>query len=170
MTLINLGSGQRRFEGHGWVNIDCVSRPPDQVPDVVHNVLESPLHYSGVDMIALIHVLEHWVLGDGVKVLTECYRTLKPGGSVLVIVPDLRSLAKAWLRGDIDDYIYTVNLMGAYQGEVGDIHKWHWTPDKLNDTLRGVGFRHVVPFDWRVIPGAESLSRDWWYYGIEAFK
>ena len=31
---LNIGSGQRRF-GDGWVNLDVVSRPPDQVPDVL---------------------------------------------------------------------------------------------------------------------------------------
>ena len=170
MLRLNVGSGQRRFEGHGWVNVDCVSRPPDQVPDIIHNIIESPLPYSDVDMIALVHVLEHWVLQDGVKALTECYRALRPGGSLLVIVPDIRALAKAWLRGDITDYIYKVNMMGAYQGEPGDCHRWHWTAQEMYTQMKDIGFTSAHAFDWRMIPGAESLSRDWWYYGIEAWK
>lgn len=170
MLRLNIGSGQRRFEGYGWVNIDCVSRPPDQVPDVIHDVLTAPLPYENVDMIMLCHVLEHWVLQDGIKVLTECHRALKPQGSLIVIVPDIRALAKAWLRGDITDYIYKVNMMGAYQGEVGDSHRWHWTVTELVEQMSMIGFKATNMFNWRAIPGAESVIKDWWYYGIEAVK
>ncbi len=171
MTLLNLGSGQRRFEGHGWINLDCVSRP-GQVPDVVCDVLMEPLPFerNSVDLIVLYHVLEHWVLQDAIGVLHECHRVLSDNGSLIVVVPDLRALAQRWLTRSIDDYIYIVNLMGAYQGEIGDIHKWHWTPQSLGRALRECGFSTVRGFDWRVIPGAESICKDWWYYGIEAAK
>jgi predicted SAM-dependent methyltransferase len=170
MLKLNVGSGQRRFEGHGWINLDCVSRPPEQVPDVIHDLLKAPLPYDDVDLIALVHVAEHWLLHDAVSIFGDCYRALKPGGSLIVIVPDIKALAKAWLRGDITDYIYKVNMMGAWQGQEGDSHKWHWTYHELQGVLHDAGFGLVQPFDWRVIPGAESLSRDWWYYGIEATK
>lgn len=166
---LNIGSGQRRFEGHDWVNLDCVSRE-GQVPDVICDVLKEPIPYSDVDMIALVHVLEHWVLADAVAVLAECHRALRKDGSLIVIVPDIRALAKAWLKTEITDYIFKVNMMGAYQGETGDIHKWHWTRPELVKTLTDVGFHKIDLFDWRAIPGAESLSSDWWYYGIEAIK
>lgn len=169
MLNLNIGSGQRRFEGHGWVNVDCVSRI-GQVPDLVCNILTEPLPFTFVDTVALVHVLEHWTLPDAMAALRECYRVLTVGGSLIVIVPNIRELATAWLQGRIDDYIYTVNMMGAYQGEIGDIHKWHWTPTGLAKALSEVGFYATKKFDWRPIPGAESLTSDWWYYGIEAIK
>ncbi len=168
MLRLNVGSGQRRFEGHGWKNIDCVSRP-DQIPDIICDVTKEPLP-NGADMIALIHCLEHWVLSDADTVLRECYRALKDGGELLVVVPNIKELAKAWLRGDINDYIYKVNLMGAWQGEIGDLHKWHWLPEELRTKLHEVGFNSTMPFDWRAIPGADSLMPDWWYYGVWATK
>ncbi len=167
MLRLNVGSGQRRFEGHGWQNIDCVSRPPDQIPDQILDVTKEPLP-GPAGLIMLVHVLEHWTLSDGVEVLRKCKSALSHTGSLIVIVPNLDALARAWIAGKISDYIYIVNLMGAYQGEIGDIHKWHWTPHELTKTLKEVGFGSILPFDWRKIPGAESLSQDWWYYGLEA--
>jgi O-methyltransferase domain len=170
MTRINIGSGQRRFEGHGWINLDCISRPPDQVPDVVRNVLTEPLGYSDADMIALVHVLEHWNMHEARTVLEGCHQSLKVGGSLIVIVPDIRALAKRWLRGEITDFIFKVNMMGADQGQPGDIHRWHWLREELHLELGNVGFRSTELFNWRRIPGADSLAPDWWYYGIEATK
>ena len=66
---LNIGSGQRKFttvpEDMAWVNVDCVSRPPDQVPDLICNVGMEPLPYDDgtIDMVVLHQVLEHMHLG-----------------------------------------------------------------------------------------------------------
>lgn len=63
-----------------------------------------------------------------------------------------------------------MNLMGAYQGEEGDRHRWHYTHTTLHDTLMNVApWQAVHSFDWRVVPGMD-LARDWWIMGMEAVK
>lgn len=170
MTLrLNVGSGQRRFEGHGWVNVDCVSRP-GQVPDVVSPGESMPFEDGSAELVVLHHVLEHYGCGEGLGLIRECHRVLAPGGSLLVFVPDARALAQAFVRGDISEFIYNVNMYGAYQGEEGDRHRWSFTRQSLLTTLvQSATWSRVGLFDWRPIPGA-SFARDWWIAAVEAMK
>jgi SAM-dependent methyltransferase len=172
---INCGSGQRRFDAtQGWINVDCVARPPDQVPDVIcdANKLVERFGVATQDMVVLHHVLEHFGCGEADDVIRQCYEVLKPGGSLLVFVPDMSKLAGRWLSGEISDYIFFVNAYGAYQGEDGDRHKWGFSSGSLvnylHDTLQ-VGYPFIKFFDWREIPGAD-IARDWWVSGIEVCK
>jgi len=175
MRGLNIGSGQRRFtsgEDLAWVNIDCVSRPPDQVPDLVCDVGTEPLPYpdATVDYCVLHQVYEHFGLGEGHGLIRECHRVLRSGGSLIVTVPDMDALAKRWLLGQIPDYIYFVNVYGAWQGEPGDRHKWGFRFESLSeDLLTASEWLHVRRFDWRWLPGAD-IARDWWILGVECVK
>jgi len=170
----NIGSGQRRFESIPgvieWKNLDCVSRP-GQVPDIVCDVLKEPLPFKdgSVDLVALVHTLEHWELSSQDHALGEIHRVLKPGGSVIIIIPDIRALAQRWLARQISDYIYSVNLCGAYQGEEGDFHRWHHTQASLEEKMMRWPWKTIKRFDWRKIPGFDCQP-DWWYWGLEAVK
>jgi len=116
------------------------------------------------------HGLEHFGLGEASDMLRECYRILKPGGSLIATTPDLRALAVAWLAGRIDDYIYCVQLYGAYMDSEADRHKWNFTQKTLSRTLSVEGeWMRVTPFDWREIPEAD-IARDWYIIGSEAVK
>lgn len=165
---VNLGSGQRRFEG--WVNIDIVSRP-DQQPDVIADGALLPLPSNSVQTIVLSHTLEHFHLGDANTMLEDCHRTLTPGGSLIITVPNMKTLAKRWLLGQIEDYIFFVNTYGAWQGEEGDDHHWGFSHQSLVSYLTSlkIKWRSVQSFNWREIPGA-SIARDWWICAVEAVK
>lgn len=172
-SKLNVGSGQRRFNNNlGWVNVDCVSRPPDQIPDVVCDAtkLVDQFGENTQDMVVLHHVIEHFGCGEADEVLKQCFKVLKSGGSLLVFVPDMRRLAGRWLSGELDDFSYFVNVYGAYQGEEGDRHKWGYderTLYKYLHTIPGTG--QIKNFDWREIPGA-YIARDWWILGMEIVK
>ena len=163
---LNLGSGQRKFDPP-WINVDCQAR---WSPDLLCDITKLPYEDGTVDTICAHHVLEHLGLDDGAIALREWLRVLKPGGSLLVFVPDMAALAKKWLAGEIDDYIYAVNLYGAYMGDPADRHKWGWCYRSLREMLIDAGFRKVVRvFAWRDIPGTD-LAKDWWILGCEAAK
>jgi predicted SAM-dependent methyltransferase len=170
---LNVGSGQRKFNSAvGWINVDCVSRPPSQVPDVVLDGSKLLEHF-GPDtqsMVVLHHVIEHFGCGEADEVLRQCFGVLKPGGSLLVFVPDLRKLAGRWLSGEIDTFTFMVNTYGAYQGEDGDRHKWGYDTEALYKYLKAIpGTGQIKLFDWREIPGAD-IARDWWILGMEVVK
>lgn len=168
---LNLGSGQRRFTTTPeveWINVDCVSRE-GEVPDLIHDI-RNPLPFEGVDYAVLHHVLEHFGCGDADVVVTNAWRALRPGGSLLVFLPDIRALAVRWLTGQISDWIFVINMMGAYHGEEGDRHRWHYTQTTLNEMLSRCGkWSEIKPFDWREIPGMDA-ARDWWIMATEAVK
>lgn len=178
MIGLNIGSGQRRFDtAHGWVNVDCVSRPPDQVPDLVCDVGKQPLPYAdgSVDYVVLHQVYEHFGLGEGHRVIQEANRVLRASGSLILTVPHMRRLAERWLVGQITDYIYFVNVYGAYQGQDGDRHRWGYVAANLEEDLHkaldssGQTWAQIKPFNWREIPGAD-IARDWWILGYECVK
>lgn len=163
---INLCSGQRPFPG--WTNVDCNS---EWNPDVIADGANMPMFTDGsADIIVIHHGLEHFGLGEADSMLRECNRILSPGGSLIATTPDLEALAHAWLEGRIDDYIYCVQIFGAYRNQEGDRHKWGMTQKTLNKTIaNAAGWSSVRAFDWRVIPQAD-IAKDWYIIGSEAIK
>ncbi len=171
-TMLNIGSGQRRFDTEkGWVNIDRISRPPDQVPDLICDVGKEDLPYKegSMDLCVLHHILEHFGCGEADTLIRQCWKVLKPGGSLLVFVPESRALAQRYILRQITSYIYNVNTHGAYQGEESDRHRWSYDHDSLREYLEGITGVMPVFFDWREIPGAD-LAQDWWILGMECRK
>ena len=165
--LLNLGSGQRPFS-KPWINVDCQER---WNPDVVADISSLPIFEDGsASIIVLHHVIEHFGCSEADGVLREAHRLLQSGGSLLVFVPDLKALAKRWLVGQISDYTFFVNCMGAYMGDEADRHRWHYTYESLAEALSKCGAWSLIkPFDWRKIESAD-LARDFWVLAMEAVK
>lgn len=167
MIRINLGSGQRPFKG--WTNVDV---NPKWNPDVVADGAHMPMFEDGsVEVIVSHQNYEHYGLGEADAMVRECYRILRPGGSLIVTTPDLDALVRAWLAGKIDDYIFCVNLYGAYQDSEADRHKWLYTARTLDQALmKAAPWSFIKALDpWRDLPGAD-IARDWWILGLEAIK
>ena len=170
MIRLNIGSGQRKFGSqdcrHGWINIDV---NPKWEPDIVADGAHLPMYEDGtVDMIVLHHVLEHYGCGESAGLIEECHRILRPGGTLLVFVPDMWALAFGWLHGRVMTQIFMTAVYGAYMDHEADRHRWGFDSVTIKKFLGPFGFR-LKEFDWRDILGAD-LARDWWLMGIEATK
>lgn len=167
MLRINLGSGQRKFE-KPWTNVDCQEKwSPDVVADGAHM---SMFPDNSAEMIVLHHVYEHFGLGEADAMVRECYRILAPGGSLILTIPNLRALVRGWLTGVIDEYLFCVNIYGAYMGNEADRHKFGYTTEGLIKAITATApWRSVWEFDFRPIEGA-SICADWWIGGCEAIK
>lgn len=163
---LNIGSGQRPF-GPPFVNIDIQEKwKPDIVCDAAHLNIPG----SSVTMIVLHHVLEHFGCGEANGLLRECYRVLKPRGSLLVFVPNIAKLASEWLTTKtLPDQLFFTNIYGAYMGDESDRHKWGYTSSSLGATLKQAGFSRGGMFDYRWIRGTD-IAVDWWILGMEAMK
>lgn len=172
MLGLNVGSGERPFKSTPdlqWINVDKIEREGQDV-DIVCDGARLPYDDESVDFLVLHHCLEHEGLGDGKGLIQEAYRVLRIGGSLLIFIPDIRALALRWLEGGISDYIYVVNLMGAYHGSEADRHRWHYTKDTLPQFLRDCApWFAISNFDWRTIPGGD-FARDFWIMAMEARK
>jgi SAM-dependent methyltransferase len=166
---LNVGSGQRPFNSTPeveWCNVDSQER---WNPDVCCDASRLPFRDNSADYFVLHHVLEHFGCGEGEALINEAHRVLRPGGSLLVFVPDLRALAVRWLEGGLSTQIYVTNLYGAFMGDEADRHRWGFDKSSLRTFLNSFPFDPAKEFDWRKIPGA-NIARDFWILGAECIK
>lgn len=99
MLILNAGCGGSR-PGHPFINLDClrtqlkVGTPERANLDREDNYVEAdilnPLPFLDdfFDGVCAIHVVEHLTCHEAAFFLSECRRVLKPGGVLLVSVPD----------------------------------------------------------------------------------
>lgn len=92
--FLNVGCG-RRFHP-SWVNIDIQPTDPQVMPHDIRDGLR--FQDESFEVVYHSHVLEHLSPHDGLTLLRECYRVLKPGGTIRVAVPDLEEIARLYLQ------------------------------------------------------------------------
>lgn len=99
MTKIHLGCGGHYIQG--WTNVDLDSPLAD-----VHLDLRKALPYAdaSVDYVFNEHFIEHLTREDGISLLKECRRILKPGGVLRISTPNLRWVAAQYLGGKLDEW------------------------------------------------------------------
>lgn len=195
---LNIGSHSVKVEG--FLNVDILELPG---VDIVSDISNTPWIFmaknqsvkdeigqgteawnlsvkdNSVDEILMVEVLEHISFHDTVKVLTEIYRVLKPGGNLHIQVPDCGSMMEMYVRKEIgediphkpksvEEVIYMRELTGkkvnprrwlmafcgAQKYGVPDIHKNIFTKEIMQDNLEEAGFEHIDfkedPLEWKI--------------------
>ena len=115
-----------------------------------------PFKDNEVDYIYSSHMLEHLSRSKADYVLRECYRVLKTGGVLRLILPDLELLVEAYLKdkqaGDTaaaDKFIEGLNLSGAGKSKrfinriISQGHQWIYDFDSVVYRLSNIGFSEV---------------------------
>jgi predicted SAM-dependent methyltransferase len=108
---INIGCGTSAAEG--WYNIDNsptiwlsriplasrVLRLPAWPKDVHrHNVLKGlPFAGESVHVVYSSHTFEHFTYEQSLALTKDCFRVLKPGGTLRIVVPDLGLIVRDYL-------------------------------------------------------------------------
>lgn len=110
-VLVNIGCGKRFHSA--WKNLDV--RPADASVERWNVLNGLPFASDSVDAVYHSHVLEHLGRDDAKALLHECFRVLKPGGILRVVVPDLEGIARAYLNtlkeGDVRHEWMTIELV-----------------------------------------------------------
>lgn len=93
MKYLNLGCGDRF--NIDWTNIDFNAT---EKKIIAHNLIEGiPFPNDTFDLVYHSHVLEHFTPKQAQTFTKECYRVLRPGGILRVVVPDLETIIKTYL-------------------------------------------------------------------------
>lgn len=89
---LQMGSGGNLLAG--WLNTDILL-PSEEI--VYLDVTEPfPFEDETFDYVFCEHLIEHLTYRDGVRMLEECFRVLRPGGKVRIATPDLRFLVELY--------------------------------------------------------------------------
>jgi predicted SAM-dependent methyltransferase len=119
--LLNIGCGYRYHSD--WINIDHVKTGPEVI---VHDINKGlPFENGSIDAVYHAHVLEHFSKHDGAQLIQECYRVLKPGGILRVVVPDLEQICR----------LYITYLDQVRDGDSEVEHKYDWMKLELLDQM-----------------------------------
>jgi predicted SAM-dependent methyltransferase len=151
---LNLGSGGRPLPG--WINIDNYDYEKQDtsrnaaIYDVKCDIRNLEVPAASVDVIMLVHVLEHFVRWDAIKMLRSYFEILKPGGALIVEMPDFDKCIEWYLRGRDAPHMHTpigIRNMGLTQfyGNQWDeldyeTHRYVWTLDEFLNVVRDIGY------------------------------
>lgn len=84
----------------GWLNTDLC--PPSSEVVFLDATKPFPFEDSTFDYIFCEHLIEHLTYHEGLSMLHECYRVLKPGSRIRIATPDFEKLIGLYTREKSD--------------------------------------------------------------------
>ena len=146
---LNLGCGSKVL--NGWVNVDTVSRGgrnfqsiKGKDPDVNADIRNLPFDDNYADEAMAIHVLEHFYVWEAADVLKEWVRVLKPGGKLIIEVPDLHKVIYYIENGETNPSFTLWPLYGApSEQDPRMVHNWCYTMNSLGKMMVHIGLKNV---------------------------
>ncbi len=158
---LHIGCGAKPLPG--WINIDCVAQTPEVITDIDPAALPYP--ESSIDAVLAEHVFEHLSFADEALVWHEMARVLRPGGTLIVEVPDFEWVCATFLAakdewhefyivGHPDHYagcgraldqrwgILQTMFFGNQNG-VGQFHRSAYTTSKLHSIAHRLSFQSI---------------------------
>ena len=167
---LNIGCGTSGIEG--WVNIDnspsvLFSRLPlgrriFHTPDWPHDVRRLdvrkriPYPDSSVSCVYSSHTFEHFTYEESLGVARECFRVLRPGGVLRIVVPDLGIMVRDYLSDSADPlashrFVSRLLLTTGLRNVVhaGAHHKQMFDARSLAHMLQEAGFPTPELSDFR---------------------
>ena len=137
MTTLNIGPiKEPRAPGTLYLDI----RP---VGDVQGDIRHLDLPPNSFDKVECIAVLEHLERDDAPLALREFWRVLKPGGVLILAVPDMEKCCQTYVAGN-DAILLNIYSPSA---EPAQHHRWGYRPSALKALLEKEGF-----VDWHPLP------------------
>jgi len=164
---LHLGCGSNKIKD--YINLDIRE---SVCPDIIHD-LHNPLPYkdNSVDEVYSRHVLEHFTRLEGMVIVTDWYRVLKPTGKVHIVVPNISFHANQLLENKQSTFSnQKEHAMAGFYGwetdSAGGVyarHLWGYTYLSLSTLLSNIGFCNIK----KILKGHDTEE---WHLNIEAFK
>lgn len=126
-----------------------------------------PFRDNSVPHIFSSHFLEHLTRKEAISLIEECYRVIRPGGIIRIVVPSLDELVadisravEEYSKGDIrsiQDYV-TRKRTGFVDNF--STHKWMYNYAELEMLLKDKGFKDITECSYGEgkIPDVEKLD------------
>lgn len=146
---LNLGCGTRVLEN--WINVDLVPRGgrnfqsvKGKTPEVISDIRDLPFDDDYADEIMAIHVVEHFYIWDVPALLKEWIRVLKPGGKMIIEVPDLEKIILYMSVGETHPSFTMWPLYGdPSEKDPLMVHKWAYTAKSLEKMMNHIGLNGI---------------------------
>jgi predicted SAM-dependent methyltransferase len=148
---VNIACGKQTWDG--FFCVDAVKHPKaTRDPDLLHAfkfdgdrlVNPLPLEDGCASEVHSYHFLEHVYWWEAPALVGEFHRLLKPGGRLILELPDLAKSAKNLIDGKADQ----MSMWGIYGDPAHKdpfmCHRWGYTPATLQSLLEGAGFVDIV--------------------------
>mgnify|MGYP001605672367 CR=1 FL=1 len=134
---IDVGCGGNKID-ESFLGVDLKEGPG---VDYVADARALPFKDGEVSILVSNHLLEHFDRMEVADVLREFYRVLRPGGSLVVTLPDVISAMEEFMRSP-DSVNRWAGLLDNVFGQpaVGMYHKTGFTSQRLQWALEGTGF------------------------------
>ncbi len=144
------------FRKEGWRELR-VDINPNVKPDIVASMLAMPMiSAASVDGVWSSHNIEHLYAHEVPVALAEFARVLKPGGVVLLTMPDLQRVAELIVQDKLDEPAYVspagpiapLDILYGHRpqiamGNVFMAHRTGFTARTLTQVLVNAGFERV---------------------------
>jgi predicted SAM-dependent methyltransferase len=166
---LNLGCGA--YPKEGWTNYDLLAYPGVVSRDLTRGLPEPA---GSVSLIFSEHFLEHLDQGPALLLLKDCWRVLRPGGKLQLVMPDLGRIAAMYHTKDYA-LLRSIGLWESNQGSLCRAlnqamrawgHKFLWDEKEIAEALEALGFQTRLVGDDEKL-GNRKLPTD---LGIEAVK
>lgn len=135
-VLLDVGGGLEPRSG-GYINVDLYAEGPGIIKAPAWDL---PYPTASVDAINCTHVLEHVEKRKVAPTLREFYRVLKPGGLLVLEVPDILWICDNMLQHPDDPFSIDL-IMGNQDPPGGQFHQSAYTPESLHKHLLDAGFQ-----------------------------
>lgn len=156
LTKLNLGCGDTILEG--YLNADLYN-PKAQVKA---DAIKLPFPDNRFEEVFACHIFEHLNPYKVADILTEWKRVIKPGGKLIMEMPDILELCKNFEKADKDGRYRLLNcIYGTTQIE--HPHVFGWYPEILNDHLIYAGYQNILFMEPQVYHWGFNLR-------VECFK
>ncbi len=155
-TVLHVGCGppnpiklHKTFQGLGWTELR-LDIDPKVKPDIIATITDmSPVAENSVDAVWSSHNLEHLFAHEVPVALKEFYRVVKPGGFVLITMPDLQEVAEHIAKGNLHQPLYTspagpicpIDIVYGHRGFIARGN--HFMAHKTGFTVQSLG-QHLV--------------------------